>query len=82
MEFGDLSEEKPEQLMTLAEQRGITQAKDVPGAAAELLARKAVGESSLAYLNKEASRYGDGHAPVRNRFLGGPYPPREGLLKC
>ena len=45
--------------MTVAEHRGMTHAKDVQKALGELLARKAVGESSLAYLNKETSRYGD-----------------------
>jgi hypothetical protein len=59
MEFGDLSEEKLGQLMTVAEQRGMPHAQDVQDALGELLARKAVGESSLVYLNKEASRYGD-----------------------
>ena len=59
MEFGDLSEEKLGQSMTVAEQRGMTHVKDVEDALAEPLARKAVGESSLAYLNKETSRYGD-----------------------
>jgi hypothetical protein len=59
MEFGDLSEEKLGQLMTVAEQRGMTHAKDVRDALAELLARKAVGESLPAYLNKETSRCGD-----------------------
>jgi hypothetical protein len=58
-EFGDLSEEKLGQSMTVAEQRGMTHAKDVQKALGELLARKAVGESSLAYLNKETSRCGD-----------------------
>jgi hypothetical protein len=59
MEFGDLSEQKLEQLMTVAQQRGMTHAKDVQDALAELLARKAVGESLLAYLNKETSRCGN-----------------------
>jgi hypothetical protein len=59
MEFGDLSEENPGQLMTAAEQRGMRHAQDVQDALAELLARKAVGESLLAYLNKETSRCGD-----------------------
>jgi len=45
--------------MTVAEQRGMTHAKDVQKALGELVARKAVGESSLTYLNKETSRYGD-----------------------
>jgi hypothetical protein len=59
MEFGGLSEEKLGQLMTVAEQRGMTHAKDVQDALAELLARKAVGESLMAFLNKETSRRGD-----------------------
>jgi hypothetical protein len=59
MQFGDLSEEKPAQLMTVAEQRGMPHAEDVQDALAELLARNAVGESLLAYLNKETSRCGD-----------------------
>jgi hypothetical protein len=59
MEFGGLSEEKLGQLMTVAEQRGMTHAKDVQDALAELLARKAVGESLMAFLNKETSRCGD-----------------------
>jgi hypothetical protein len=49
MELGDVSEEKLEQLMTVAEQRGMTRGKDIQDALAELLARKAVGESLLAY---------------------------------
>ena len=59
MEFGDLSEQTLGQSMTVAEQRGMTHAKDVEDALAEPLARKAVGESLLAYLNKETSRCGD-----------------------
>ena len=58
-EFGDLSEEKLGQSMTVAEQRGMTHVKDVEDALAEPLARKAVGESLLAYLNKETSMCGD-----------------------
>jgi hypothetical protein len=59
MEFGDLSEEKPGQLMTVAEQRGMPHAQDVQEALAELLARMAAGESLLTYLNKETSSCGD-----------------------
>ncbi len=58
MELGDVSEEKLEQLMTIAQQRGVTRGK-VQDALAELLAHKAVGESLLAYLNNEARRCGE-----------------------
>jgi hypothetical protein len=67
-EFGDLSEEKLGQSMTVAEQRGMTHAKDVEDALAEPLARKAVGESLLAYLNKETSRCGDATLPSAINF--------------
>jgi hypothetical protein len=59
MELRFPSEEKLEQLMTAVEQRGITQGKDIQDTLAELIARKAVGESLLAYLNKEGSTHGD-----------------------
>ena len=59
MELGDLSEEKLGQLMTVAGQREITHGKDIQDALAEFVARKAVGESLLAYLNKETSRCRD-----------------------
>ena len=59
MELGDVSEEKLEQLITVAEQRGMARGKDIQDAMAELLARKSVGESLLAYLNNEASRCGE-----------------------
>jgi hypothetical protein len=59
MELGDVSEEKLEQLMTVAEQRGMTRGKDIQMRWRSFFARKAVGESLLAYLNNEASRCGE-----------------------
>jgi hypothetical protein len=48
MELHDPSEEKLEQLMSMAVERGMRQGQDIQDALADLLARKTVGEWLLA----------------------------------